>query len=34
MNGIEYTCPNPANNKKEAKAVAARFCLKELGILP
>ncbi|KAG5674610.1 hypothetical protein PVAND_004564 [Polypedilum vanderplanki] len=34
LNGIEYTCPNPANNKKEAKAVAARFCLKELGILP
>jgi hypothetical protein len=34
LNGIEYSCPEAANNKKEAKSLAAKFCLQQLGILP
>lgn len=34
MNGVVYTCPTASNNKKEAKANVAKFCLQELGILP
>lgn len=34
LNGIDYTCNNTANNKKEAKSLAAKFCLQQLGILP
>ncbi|CAG9802283.1 unnamed protein product [Chironomus riparius] len=34
LNGIVYTCPAPANNKKEGKSAVAKFCLQELGILP
>uniref|UniRef100_A0A1B0CDE4 Uncharacterized protein n=2 Tax=Lutzomyia longipalpis TaxID=7200 RepID=A0A1B0CDE4_LUTLO len=34
LNGVSYTPQTPSNNKKEAKAVAARCCLQQLGILP
>ncbi|CAO1416955.1 unnamed protein product [Diamesa hyperborea] len=34
LNGMEYQCSSPANNKKEGKAIAAKFCLQQLGILP
>lgn len=34
LNGIDYTCPVPSNNKKEAKSSVAKFCLQQLGILP
>lgn len=34
LNGIDYTCNSTANNKKEAKSLAAKFCLQQLGILP
>lgn len=34
LNGIDYTSNNTANNKKEAKSLAAKFCLQQLGILP
>lgn len=34
LNGIEYSSPHGANNKKEAKSAAAKFCLQQLGVLP
>lgn len=33
MNGMVYRPPNPSNNKKEAKAVAAKFALQQMGVL-
>ncbi|KAJ6648026.1 Protein Son [Pseudolycoriella hygida] len=33
MNGIVYRPPTASNNKKEAKAVAAKFALQQMGVL-
>ncbi|KAG4068536.1 hypothetical protein HA402_004877 [Bradysia odoriphaga] len=34
MNGMVYRPPTASNNKKEAKAVAAKFALQQMGVLP
>lgn len=34
INGMEYQPAIASNTKKEAKAVAAKFCLQQMGILP
>lgn len=33
MNGMVYKPPTASNNKKEAKAVAAKFALQQMGVL-
>lgn len=33
VNGVEYQPEQVANTKKEAKAIAAKFCLQQMGIL-
>lgn len=34
INGMEYQPAIASNTKKEAKAVSAKFCLQQLGVLP